>query len=495
MLLVNFRKKRSIIKHGFCRRQKHEMRERGHAFDMEEKIEKEDKRIYTLAREKPTLAVLKMGVPVAVGMLFMVAYNLVDTYFIGMLNDDYQLAAANLAYPVLMVMIAVAGIVGNGGASYIARCMGAGSMERAEKTLMHGFEMILFFGVLLALAGSIWLHPIVTLLGARDTTYAYTCQYTYVLFLGAFFAMGNYAFGQLLRSEGSALYSMVGMIAGTVANILLDPIFIFGLHLEIRGAAIATVLGNVLSVVYFLWVYVTGRSVLKLHASDIGCDGSIIKEIMLVGVPHTLEQFLSTAAILVLNNLAAAYGGLTVAAMGVSSKIMSFGNYIYQGLTAGCQPLIGYNYGAGNLPRLEKIIKAGVSIVTGIELCIMALFALLAPQMIGLFSETEEVISIGTMTLRASILILPFVGTTAMVRNVYNAMGKPLYAFSITIVRQLVLYIPFLIVFDRVWGYVGLIHAQPAEELVCALFALVLLRRTLKKLQKIIQNESVQSMH
>ena len=451
---------------------------------MDGTMNKEDRRISIMEREDPVRAVLRMGLPVAMGMLFMVAYNLVDTYFIGQLKDAYQLAAANLSYPVLMVMIALSGIVGNGGASYIARCMGAGETEEAERTLIQGVEMIFAMGLLLALAGIFFAGPIARILGARSDTFDATAAYSSIILMGSFFTMGNYAFGQLLRSEGSTGYSTIGMILGTVANIILDPVFIFTLGMEIKGAAIATVLGNALSVLYFVWIYHSGRSLLKLNPGYIGFSLRIFREIMLVGIPHTLEQFLSTGAILVLNNLAAAYGGLTVAAMGISSKIMSFGNYIYQGITAGCQPLMGYNYGAGNYRRLRQLIRAGILVVTVTELAVMGFYALAAPFLIGLFTEDPVVLEPGVRTLRAALLILPFVGTTAMVRNMYNAIGMPMYAFSITLVRQLVLYIPFLIFFNRTWGYTGLIHAQPAEEALCLLLSVFLLHCTLERLNR-----------
>jgi putative MATE family efflux protein len=296
--------------------------------------------------------------------------------------------------------------------------------------------------------------------------------------------MGNYAFGQLLRSEGSVLYAMISMIVGTVANIILDPVFIFTLGMEIRGAAIATILGNILSTVICLWVYMTGRSLLRLSARHIGFSLPIFKEIMLVGVPHTLEQFFSTASILVLNNLAAAYGGLYVAAMGISSKILSFGNYLYQGIAAGCQPLMGYNYGAANYKRLRSLIRAAIIITTGIELAVMTACGIFAPVFAGLFSTNDTVIDIAALTLRGFMLTLPFVGTTSIVRNVYNAIGMPMYAFTITIVRQLVLYIPFLLLFNYLFGYRGLIHAQAAEEMLCVVFSVFLLRRSLKKMEE-----------
>ena len=443
-----------------------------------------DKRIRILSSETPVKAVWKMGAPVTMGMLFMVAYNLTDTYFIGLLHDDYQLAASNLAYPVMMILIAISGIVGNGGASYIARCMGAGKIKEARHTLTIGFEMILISGLVLGAAGLIFLHPIVRLLGAREDTFSYTARYTAVMFAGAFFSMANYAFGQLMRSEGSTFYSMVGMIAGTVANIILDPIFIFTLDLQITGAAIATVLGNVLSTLIFLWYYYKKKTLLQPSIHMLKMDRRIIGEIMVVGIPHTLEQFLSTASILVLNNLAAAYGGLTVAAMGISSKIMSFGNYIYQGMAAGCQPLMGYNYGAKNYGRMRQLVLAGIFVIDGIEIVVMILFGIFAPWLVGLFTQSPEVLAIGTKTLRAAMLILPFVGITAIVRNTYNAIGKPMQAFLITIVRQLLLYIPFLILFNQKWGYDGLIHAQPCEEFLCMIFSLILLFRMLGKLEK-----------
>lgn len=442
---------------------------------------KEDKRIFTMADEKPAIAVLKMGIPVTMGMLFMVAYNLVDTYFVGMLHDDYQLAAANLAYPVLMITIAIAGIVGNGGASYIARCIGADRREEAEHTLTISMELVVLSSVVLMVFGLVFIDPLVNLLGAKENTFQYTKDYCVPLLLGSIFTIGNYAIGQLLRSEGSTFYSMIGMIIGTVANIILDPIFIFGLHLEIKGAAIATVISNGISTLIFIYFYIRRKTLIEPRLSLLKFDSHIIKEIMWVGFPHTLEQFFTTAAMIVNNNLAAGYGELSVAAMGVANKIMTFGQYVYQGMAAGCQPLFGFNFGAKNIKRLREIIKVGALETVAIEIVIMALYGIFAPGLISIFTDSPEVISIGTITLRAFMLYLPFVGITTIVRNVFNSIGQPLYAFGITFIRQLILYIPFLIIFSNLWGYSGLIHAQPAEELVCMIVSIIILTTHLKR--------------
>ncbi len=194
----------------------------------------EDKRIYTLREEKPVKAVLKLGLPLVAGMFIMVLYNMVDTYFIGMLRDDYQLAAVNLAYPVMMISIAVSNMIATGASSLIARSMGAGNEKKANHTLTVGFEFTVIGAAVVSAVGYAFINQICMGLGAKENTFLYTKQYVAIILLGTIFTMGNYTLGQLLRSEGSVRYSIVGMIVGTFANIILDPIFIFGLHMEIR---------------------------------------------------------------------------------------------------------------------------------------------------------------------------------------------------------------------------------------------------------------------
>lgn len=444
-------------------------------------ILKDDKRIYIMAEEVPYKAVLKMGIPVTMGMLFMVLYNVVDTYFIGMLGDDYQLAATNLSYPVMMVIIAVSGIVGNGGASYIARCIGGEKYEEANHTLTLGFEMIFISSIFISIIGIVCINPIVNGLGADDNTFDHTKNYVLIMLAGCFFTMGNYAFGQLLRSEGSTFYSMIGMIAGTVANIVFDPVFIFVFGLEIKGAAIATVLGNVIGVCIFISFYLKKKTLLCPSLKQMKFDKVIVKEIFWVGIPHTFEQLFTTTAMIVMNNLAASYGALTVAAMGISNKIMSFGNYIYQGIAAGCQPLMGYNYGSKNFSRLRHLIISGTFVISIIEICIMVLFGIFAPVLVSLFTDSQIVIDVGAKTLRSIMLVLPFVGTISIVRNTFNSIGKPMFAFGITVFRQVILYIPCMLLFNKAWGYSGLIHAQPVSEAVCMAFSMIILLRAITK--------------
>ena len=442
---------------------------------------KDDKRIYILSEERPAKAIVSLGVPLVLGMSVMVLYNLVDTFFIGLLHDDYQMAAVNLAYPVMMIMIAISNMVGAGASSLISRSMGARDFGKASHTLTAGFLLTVINSAVVAALGLLLLPAIVDGLGAKSNTFGFTSQYVMIILIGSIFVMGNYTFGQLLRSEGSVKYSIVGMIVGTVANIVLDPLFIFGLDLEIKGAAIATVLGNAIGMGISVWYYAANKTLLRPAVQYIRPTGEILKEIFWVGVPAALETLLTSIAFIVNNNLAVAYGELTVAAMGIAQKIMSLGNYIYQGFAAGSQPIMGYNYGAKNYHRMLQVLKAGVLVVSGIELFVMLIYGVFAPFLIDIFTNSPEVIATGSKVLRAIMCILPFVGTVSMSRMSFQAMGKPQYAFGITLVRQLILYIPLLLLLNHAFGFDGMIWAQPITEVIMMAASVTLLVRVIRK--------------
>ena len=444
----------------------------------------EDKRIYTLKEEKPVKAVLKLGLPLVAGMFIMVLYNMVDTYFIGMTKNDYQLAAVNLAYPVMMISIAVSNMIATGASSLIARSMGAGKEEKANHTLTIGYEFTILGSLMVTAIGYAFLDQICYGLGAKENTFLYTRQYVSIILLGTIFTMGNYTLGQLLRSEGSVRYSIVGMVAGTFANIILDPIFIFGLHMEIRGAAVATILGNAIGMGVSLFIYISGKSILKPSLKMLRPTREILREIFWVGVPATLETLLTSVAYIINNNLAVSYGELTVAAVGVSQKIMTIGTYIYQGLASGTQPIMGYNYGAKNYKRMLSVLKSGILVLSSIELCVMAIFGIFAPHLIDIFTDSPEVIATGAKVLRANMCILPFVGAVSMSRISFQAMGKAQYAFVITLIRQLFLYVPLLLILNHIFGFFGMIWAQPITEMIMMTVAVSMLVNIIQKMQK-----------
>ena len=442
---------------------------------------KQDKRIYTLSEEKPAKAVIALGVPLIMGMFIMVLYNLVDTYFISLMGDDYKLAAVNLAYPIMMISVAVSNMIGAGASSLIARCLGAGQKGRAEQTLTAGFVLTVIDSAVIAVTGLAFLPQVVKLLGAKESTFAYTEDYVMILLIGSLFTMGSYTISALLRSEGSVRLSIVGMIAGTIANIGLDPLFIFTFGLGVKGAAAATVIGNGVSLGISLYFYLSGKTMLKPRARFIRLQKETAGEIFRVGIPATLETLLTSTAYIINNNLAVAYGELTVTAVGIAQKIMTLGNYIYQGFASGTQPIMGYNYGAKNYKRMLSVLRSGVMVVSMTELAVMIAYGTLAPLLIGIFSKTPEVVETGAKALRAIMCILPFVGATSMSRMSFQAMGKPKHAFTITLIRQLILYIPLQLLLNHIFGFSGMIWAQPMTEVIMMCVSLLLLYKVIRR--------------
>lgn len=441
----------------------------------------EDKKIRLLRDEKVSKAILKLSIPMVMGMMIQVLYNLVDTYFIGMLNDANQLAAANISLPVFMMLMAIAGIVGSGSSSYISRCLGNQDYEEANKTISIATGILVIMSIIVMIAGIFMSPNIAKGLGANEATFNYTYKYIFIMFIGAIPVMCSYALGQLLRSEGNIMQSVIGLTLGTVVNIVLDPVFIFGLKMEITGAAIATIIGQTSTLLYFMYAFLKGKTTLKINLKKFKYDKNIFKEIFTIGVPASLNQMLMGVATVIVNNIAVGYGTLTVAGMGVAMKIMTIGTFVFMGFSAGCQPLVGYNYGCNNIPRVKEIIKKGIIITSIIGLSLALIFGVFANSLIGLFTSEPEVINKGAIILRALIISLPFVGGQMISTTSAQSMGKVVVAFILSISRQGLLYMPLLIILNKVFGFSGFIYAQPITDMIMLTFSAILLFKVMPK--------------
>lgn len=441
----------------------------------------EDKKIILLRDEKVSKAILKLSIPMVMGMMIQVLYNLVDTFFIGKLNDPNQLAAANISLPVFMILMAIASIVGSGASSYISRCIGNKNYEEANKTISIATGILIIMSIIVMICGIAMSGEIARTLGANDATFDYTYRYIVIMFMGAISVMCSYALGQLLRSEGNIMQSVIGLTLGTVLNIVLDPILIFGFKLEITGAAIATIIGQTSTLLYFIYAFLKGKTTLKISLKKFKYDNVIFKEIFTIGVPASLNQMLMGVATVVANNIAISYGTLAVAGMGIAMKIMTIGTFVFMGFSAGCQPLVGYNYGCGNVLRVKEIIRKGIIITSIIGITLALVFGIFANSLIGMFTNDIEVINKGAMILRALIISLPFVGGQMITTTGAQSMGKVVVAFILSISRQGILYIPLLVMLNKVLGFNGFIYAQPITDMIMLVFSSILLFNVLPK--------------
>ncbi len=441
-----------------------------------------NKQVELMSNAPVSNAILKMSIPVVFGMMVQVLYNLVDTFFVGQLGDKDQLAAANITTPLFMLLMAIATIVSTGAASYISRSLGKKDHATADKTLSTGVAICTGIGVIVTVVGLIFIKPFITILGASDTVYPFAYQYSFVMILGAVPVMLNYAGGQLLRSEGAAMPSIIGMLIGTVVNVILDPVFIFGFDMGIQGAAIATVLGNMAALGYYIFYYLSGKSLVKLKISSISGAKDIWGQTFAIGVPAAFSQFLMSGALIVCNNLARPYGDNAIAGMGVSAKLMYIGTFIFMGFAAGCQPLIGYNYGARNFSRARNIIKTGVGMTLGIGVALTILFAIFASGLISIFAkDLPEVINQGTTVLRISMFSFLVLGPQMLATTSIQAFGKAKASLILSVARQGLFYIPLLFLLNSSFQFQGLIWAQPLSDAITLVLAIILLSDILKK--------------
>lgn len=451
----------------------------------------DEKRIFILKEERVTTAILKMALPVVAGMMIQILYNMVDTFFVGMLKDANQLAATNLTMPVFMVLMSVAGLIGTGGSSYISRSLGEQNTRKAAKVLSVSMGLIAAASIVATVFGLLFLGSIVNLLGVSEQTAPYATGYALPLFVGAVFIMGNFALGQLLRSEGAAIDSMKGMLIGTLTNIVLDPVFIFVFKMGVAGAAVATVIGNAMGMVFYIYCYFSGKSMLKIVFKDIKPDADILKNIFQIGTPSTLSQVLAGVAMAVSNNLAAGYGDYAVAAYGVAGKIITIGTFMFLGFGAGLQPLIGYSFGSKDFLRMKAIIRQGIGITAGIGTVLAAVFLVFGADIISVFTPLKQVIELAVIILNALLWSLPFWGAIVISSISVQAMGKPAASLLLSIMRQGLIYIPIAITFNRIFGFTGLIYSQPIADFLSLLVALTVLITTVNRAQKAHNDKTI----
>ncbi|HQL31666.1 MAG TPA: MATE family efflux transporter [Treponemataceae bacterium] len=442
-------------------------------------MHKENSRIAVLAETPVLKAIVTMALPVMLGMIVQVLYNLVDTFFIGLMNDVSQLAAANLGFPYFMITMAVGSVIGVGASSAISRFLGMKKNKEAGETAGLSMILVVLAGAAFTVFGLIFLEPLLFLLGARGEVLAPTREYLFPLILGASVIMANFSVGVTLRAEGAALETTIGMIAGSIVNIVLDPIMIFTLDMGIAGAAWATIIGNLVGLGWYLWCY-KRKSILKLSFGANVWNPDYIRQIFTVGVPAGLNQVLMSVSNIVSNNLAASYGASVLASIGIAAKTNSLGILLLVGLSTGCQPLFGYNYGAKNRKRLVSLLTTGIILAFSLGLVMVGFYTATSRFLVSIFSNNSEVITTGRLVLTAMSSSAPLIGVIMMVMNSLQAFGKALPALILSTGRQGLFYLPLLFTLNALFGLYGFIFAQPVTDVIMAILATLMLVYILK---------------
>ena len=448
---------------------------------MSKHAQSQEQRRNMLLNEPISRIIPKMAIPTIVAFLINSIYSLADTYFVSSLGTNATAAVSvNASLDQLIMMCG--SMLAVGANSYIARLLGRGEDKKASQVLSTAFFTAMGIGTVLMVFGSIFMTPMVRLLGATSTCEQYSIDYaTYVLYAAPFMA-ANFVMNQCLRSEGSATLSMVGMGFGGILNCVLDPIFIFGFDMGVAGASLATAISKWVSFVILIFPYVTRRSLLRLSIRNYTPSRDIFSEIIAVGSSSMFRSGLAVVSAIMLNDLAGNISDSVLAAVGVCNKVMMFPFSIILGFGSGFQPVAGFNWGAKRYDRVRESYRFCSKVAIFGSVIMGLVVGIFADTFVVLFAGMdEEMRRIGVLCMVTQCIALPVHGWVAVVNMFCAGLGKAKYALALSTARQGSCFIPILYPLAWIFGAYGIASVQALADILTLVLAVPIIR-SMKKL-------------
>ena len=438
-----------------------------------------------LGEERIPRALLRMSLPATFAMFINALYHLVDAIFIGRAVGAHALGGLGIAFPFQLIVVAISITLGVGSASVISRALGRGDRDKAIRTVGNAISLSFLSGIAFMAISYAALDFILVLFGATAEIAAYAREYLLIVVGGTPFIGMAICLSHVVRAEGDARASMVFMVAGAVVNIILDPILILGFDMGVRGAGFATVSGKILSCAMALWYYRYGGSRLRPALRHLLPAWSVVRETVPVGIPAFVRQSgLSLLTILVNNALALHGGSLSVAAFGVINRVLIFSLMPVFGIIQGFQPIAGFNYGAGRYGRVREVIRSAIIATTTVA-SVCAAVVLIAPAgVFGLFTTDSELIAIGGPAIRTVFVMLPLVGYQAVGATLFLAIGKAGPALWLSLLRQVILLVPLVLVLPQYLGVWGVWIAFPVSDFAATVITRIRLRGEYRRLEQ-----------
>ena len=445
-----------------------------------------------LENQKISKLLIKLSLPATVAMLVNALYNIVDAIFIGRGIGFLGIGGLSIAFPVQMVIMAIAQMIGIGAASVMSRSLGAKNDERAYRVTGNAFLSVAILGFLICAFGLIFIDPLLRIFGAKDILFPYAKDYLQVVLIGSIYFPFVVTCNNLIRAEGNAKAAMFSMIIGAILNIILDYIFIFPMGMGIRGAALATIISQFVSLVYVLYYIYSGQSTMKVKIHHLKPDFSIIYEILTVGFPSFARQVAGSLIVVILNNSLGFYGGeLAISVYGVVNRVIMFLFMPLFGIVQGMQPIVGYNYGAKRIDRVKEVLKVSI-IATTVMATLSTLVGQIFPELIiSLFNDDPQLIKDGVFALRIVISMIPIIGVQIIGAALFQSLGKAIPSLFLTLSRQVLFFIPLVLILPRIYnlGILGIWLSFPIADFLATIFTVALL----KKEMKLIENEKQDS--
>ena len=438
-----------------------------------------------LGEEKIGKLLLEFSIPAIIGMIVNTLYNIIDRMFIGHIPEVGNLAIAGvgITMPLMTVIMAFGMLVGIGTATRISISLGQHNKEKAERYLGNAFSLIIIIGILLTIVGLVFMDPFLRAFGASDNIIIYAEQYIEIIFAGCIFNMVGFGLNHSIRSDGSPKVAMLSMLIGAVTNIVLDPIFIFGFGLGVRGGAIATVISQLVSAVWVVHYFTKGKSILKIKKQYLKLDKEDVLGIFSIGVSPFSMQIANCAVQVVSNNSLQTYGGdLAVAAMTIINSLSMIFLMPIFGINQGMQPIIGYNYGAKKYERVKQTVKyciAAATIIVTIGFLVIEFFP---EKLILMFNSDPELIRIGVSGMRVFLFMLPLIGGQIVVANYFQSIGKVKISMFLSLLRQVILLIPCLLIIPMFKGLLGVWLAGAVSDFIACIVTVIIFVKITKGL-------------
>jgi putative MATE family efflux protein len=425
--------------------------------------------------------VFNLAIPAIVIMMVSSLYNMADTYFVGALGTSAT-AAVGVSFSLMAIIQAVGFFFGHGAGNYISRALGARDSSGAEIMASTGFFSALSIGAAISVGGSLFMEPLARTLGATETILPYALDYLRFILLGCPFMMGSLLLNNLLRYQGNAFLGMLGMVSGAVLNIGLDPLFIFVFGLGITGAALATMISQIISCLLLFVISRKGKETIRISPRNFRPRPAFYAEIARGGSPSLLRQGTMSLAVVVLNRMAGSHGDAAIAAISIVTKVVMLINSAILGFGQGFQPVCGFNYGARRYDRVKDAFWFCVRLSTALLVLLALGSAVFAPRIIALFRRDDpEVIRIGTRALRFQSCVVPLGGWIVLCNMMLQTMGKALPASFLAFSRQGLFLIPLALVLIPTLGILGIQLCSPLADLCAFVLALPLGIRSLRK--------------
>lgn len=428
--------------------------------------------------------IVSLSVPTVISMLITSFYNMADTYFVGQIGSASATGAIGVAFPLMAIMQAVGFMFGHGSGNYMSRMLGAGDPKAARRMAATGFGSAFLAGLLIMVVGYAASGQLVYLLGATPTIAPYAQQYIRYLMPGAPFLIASLVLNNQLRFQGSAFYGMIGITAGAILNIALDPVFIFGLNMGVAGAALATSISQIVSFGLLLIGTQRGGNI-RIRLRDFTPTGAMFREILRGGIPSLARQGLNSLSVICLNMAAGGYGDQAIAAMSIVSRVMMMAVSAIIGFGQGFQPICGFNYGARRYARVRKAFWMCVRIAFGLLAVIGTVAAVFAPQIVALFQAGDpEVQRIGALALRLQCAFVPLFAFVCISNMMLQTMGIAGRATLLAVSRQGMFFIPAVLILESLFGLLGVQMAQPVADVLSFLLAIPLTTSVLRELRQ-----------